>query len=102
MANNTNTGIPPAAASLVTVIALTGCSTIQTHTSGEQALHPYIGTSKAIEKTQRAWHHYDYYGEAAIYSSDILASFIADTLILPYDIYQYLRRPGMPAQNNAE
>jgi len=72
-------------------IVCSGCSTIQTHTGKGNQYKPYIGTSVAIDKAKKVWKNYDYYGQFELYAADIPASLIADTIIIPYDLYKYLR-----------
>ena len=69
----------------------TGCSTIQTHSGEGNQFRPYIGTSVAIDKAKKVWKNYDYYGQFEFYAADVPASFIADTIIFPYDLYKYLK-----------
>ncbi len=73
---------------LVLFGAISGCSTIQTHSGSQKYVYPYIGTAKAIAQAKKAWSDYDYYGEFYLYASDVPLCFIADTIILPYDLYR--------------
>ncbi|MFV1983256.1 MAG: YceK/YidQ family lipoprotein [Thiohalomonadales bacterium] len=61
---------------------------MQTHTDDSITPLPYSGTRRATDKTLRSLIKYDYYGEFFIRAMDIPLSFISDTVILPYDLYQ--------------
>lgn len=74
-------------------IVLCGCSTIKTHSSeNHQEIRPYIGTSTALKKAEEAWNK-EQVGSGLPDSNflDVMASFIADTIIIPYDLYQYFK-----------
>jgi len=65
-----------------------GCSTVATHMDDSITPSPYSGTNRAVNKTVRSLKDYDYYGEFYIRSFDVPLSLIADTVVLPYDLYQ--------------
>lgn len=48
---------------------------------------PYLGTGKAFKNTADSIFDYDYFGEVFVRVWDIPLCFVADTLLLPYDIY---------------
>jgi uncharacterized protein YceK len=70
---------------------LSGCSTIKLHTDDSVTPGPYVGTKHAIKNTQRHWQHYAFYGEVFIYATDVPLCLIADTVVLPYAIYNTYR-----------
>jgi uncharacterized protein YceK len=69
-----------------------GCSTCIVHTDASIVPGPYIGTKRAVKETARHWDHYDYYGQVLLYATDVPLCLIADTVVLPYDIYRARRR----------
>ncbi len=71
-------------------LLFSGCSTVITHTDDSITPTPYSGTRRATDKTLRSLKKYDYYGEFFIRAIDIPLSFISDTVILPYDLYQQI------------
>lgn len=64
-----------------------GCSTVKMYSDDSITPGPYVGTKKAIIDTKRHWQHYDYYGQVFVYAVDVPLCLIADTLILPYAVY---------------
>jgi len=70
----------------------TGCSTYIVHNDDSIVPGPYIGTKRAVNQTARHWRHYDYYGQVLVYAMDVPLCLIADTVVLPYDIYRARRR----------
>ena len=66
---------------------LNGCSTIKLHADDSITPGPYVGTKHAIKNTQRHWQDYDYYGQVFVYATDVPLCLIADTIVLPYAIY---------------
>lgn len=75
---------------LVLISINSGCSTIQT-VGIRNITHPYIGTSRAIKQAKKAWNNYDYYGEFGLYAADVPLCLFADTILVPYDFYKYLK-----------
>lgn len=74
---------------LVLVFSLLGgCSTVQVHSDPTVTPGPYLGTKQAVRKTKLSWYDYDYYGQVAVQALDVPLSMVADTLLLPYDVYQ--------------
>lgn len=71
---------------------MAGCSTYIVHTDDDIIPGPYIGTKRAIKQTTRHWDHYDYYGQVFVYAMDVPLCLIADTVLLPYDIYRAPRQ----------
>lgn len=66
---------------------LNGCSTVRVHSDAEITPAPYEGTKQALRNTKQVWYDYDYYGQVALVALDIPLSAVADTLLLPYDVY---------------
>ena len=69
---------------------LAGCSTIEMHAVKNKSLHPYIGTKYAIAKFYKSFDNYQYYGQPYISSIDIPLCIVADTILLPYDLFYFL------------
>ena len=67
---------------------LAGCSTYIVHNDDSIIPGPYIGTKRAVIETGRHWKHYDYYGQVLVYAMDVPLCLIADTVVLPYDLYR--------------
>jgi len=67
---------------------ITGCATIQLHSNNNAPLQVYAGTQLAWQRTQKYWHHYDFYGQVAFFAMDVPLCAIADTVLLPVDIYR--------------
>ncbi len=68
-----------------------GCSTMESHAvKKNKSLYPYIGTKYAIESFYKSFDNYKYYGQPYIASIDIPLCIAADTILLPYDLFQYL------------
>lgn len=67
---------------------VSGCSTYIVHTDASIIPGPYIGTKRAVRQTVRHWDHYDYYGQVFLYAMDIPLCLVADTVVLPYDLYR--------------
>ena len=72
---------------LLGALLVSGCSTIKLHSDDNIAPGPYVGSKHAVKQTQRHWHHYDYYGQVFLYALDVPLCLIADTIVLPYAIY---------------
>jgi uncharacterized protein YceK len=73
-----------------------GCSTVAVHTDKRIDPQPYLGTRLALKEVKRSWHAPRYYGEALIIVYDIPLSFLADTMLLPVDIYVERKAPTQP------
>jgi uncharacterized protein YceK len=73
---------------IVSSNTLSACSSIASHTDNSITPAPYLGTKRAVTHTTRSLDKYDYYGEFFIRAIDIPMSFIADTILIPYDMYQ--------------
>ena len=67
---------------------LGGCATMRVHSDPNLTPGPYVGTKQAVSKTRQYWYEYDYYGQVAMAALDVPLSLVADTLLLPYDVYQ--------------
>ena len=67
-----------------------GCATIDAHQQPSSPA-PYVGTGQAIKNTANSVFDYDYYGEVMVKAWDVPLCFVADTLLLPYDIYQTVK-----------
>ena len=74
----------------ISLFWLTACSTIQIHSDNSIIPSPYLGTKYAAIKTLRYWKNYDFYGQVVLVALDVPLCLVADTLLLPYDIYQSL------------
>ncbi|KPJ91924.1 MAG: hypothetical protein AMJ53_10420 [Gammaproteobacteria bacterium SG8_11] len=72
---------------LISSVLISGCSTIKMHSDENIKPGPYVGTKQAIKDTQRHWENYDYYGQVFVYAVDVPLCLIADTIVLPYAIY---------------
>jgi uncharacterized protein YceK len=71
---------------------MSACSTVETHTVSGKMAAPYSGTSLAWRKTAQSTSDFTLAGETWIYAFDIPLCIAADTLMLPYDIYQSTTR----------
>jgi len=78
--------------SFIFIFVVTGCSTIVERSEKETPM-PYAGTKAAIKKVKKSWQHYDIYGQVYLYMIDTPFSFIADTVLYPFDAYRVERRP---------
>jgi uncharacterized protein YceK len=67
------------------------CSTYIVHNDSSIIPAPYLGTKRAIRETGRHMEHYDYYGQVLLYLMDVPLCLIADTVVLPYDLYRAKR-----------
>lgn len=76
----------------ISCLLISGCSTIVTHSDDTIIPGPYIGTKRAVEQTKRHWYNYDYYGQVFLYAMDVPMCVIADTVVLPYDLYRSYNR----------
>ena len=76
---------------LLSSLPLSGCSTIKMHSDDSITPGPYVGTKLAVTNTKRHWEHYDYYGQVFVYAMDVPLCLIADTIVLPYAIYNSSR-----------
>jgi len=72
---------------LLSCSLFSGCSTIKMHSDDHITPGPYVGTKQAVVNTQRHWQHYDYYGQVFVYAMDVPLCLMADTILLPYAIY---------------
>ena len=72
---------------LLGILLNSGCSTIKLHSDDNITPGPYVGSKHAVKETQRHWRHYDYYGQVFLYAADVPLCLIADTIVLPYAIY---------------
>ena len=70
------------------VSVFSGCSTYIVHNDDNIIPGPYIGTKRAVKETARHWVHYDYYGQVLVYAMDVPLCLIADTVVLPFDLYR--------------
>lgn len=83
---------PPSSHSLYVLILLFlltllgGCSTIKKHQYND-VVHPYGGTARALDQAGKVWHDYQYFGQFTLYAMDVPLCLVADTLVLPYDLY---------------
>ncbi|WP_455203760.1 hypothetical protein [Kaarinaea lacus] len=67
----------------------TGCSTIHVHNDKSISVPgPYVGTKRAIKKTEYYWNNYSFYGQPLYVAMDVPLCFVADTLVLPIDLYR--------------
>ncbi|MCG8089480.1 MAG: YceK/YidQ family lipoprotein [Candidatus Thiodiazotropha endolucinida] len=71
---------------------LTACSTVKVHLQDHHILHPYLGTKTAIHNFIRSFSDFYLYGEQFVRGMDVPFCFVADTLLLPYDLMVKLRR----------
>lgn len=71
---------------------LTACSTVKVHLQDHDILHPYLGTKRAIHNFIRRFSDFYLYGEQFVIGMDVPFCFVADTLLLPYDLMVKLRR----------
>lgn len=69
-------------------VLICGCSTVKVHSDETIIPRPYIGTKHAVKQTERHWKKYDYYGQVILYAMDVPLCIIADTILLPYDLYR--------------
>ena len=83
---------------LVTTLlaACFGCATVETHTVDASSAAPYSGTQRAYLKMKRSTSQFTTAGETWFYAADVPLSVLADTLMLPYDIYLDLQREEEP------
>jgi len=58
------------------------------HSDNSITAAPYSGTRRAAVNTAKSIKKFDYYGEFLIWAIDMPLSFIMDTVLLPYDLYQ--------------
>ena len=73
--------------SFAVVTTLTGCSTVATHSVDSSQLGPYSGTQQAFRNMKRSTSDFTLAGETWFHAADVPLSFVADTLLLPYDIF---------------
>jgi uncharacterized protein YceK len=64
---------------------ITGCSTVKVHSYDHEILHPYLGTETALDGFYDSFSDYVIHNQASLMAIDIPFSFVADTLLLPYD-----------------
>ena len=76
---------------LLSCCLLAGCSTYIVHTDDSIIPGPYIGTKRAVKETGRHWTHYTYYVQVLVYAMDVPLCLVADTVVLPYDLYRAQR-----------
>ena len=74
-------------------VLLSGCSTIKMHSDDTITPGPYVGSKQALVEVQRHWQNYDYYGQVFLYAMDVPLCLIADTVVLPYAIYNTYKPP---------
>ena len=73
---------------MLVVLFTSSCSTVIVHSQKDRSPGPYSGTAQAIEQTKKSWHSPTLYGEVFWTAFDVPLSFVADTIILPYDLIQ--------------
>ncbi|MCG7966853.1 MAG: YceK/YidQ family lipoprotein [Candidatus Thiodiazotropha taylori] len=71
---------------------LTACSTVKVHLQDHDILQPYLGTKRAVHNFIRRFSDFYLYGEQFVRGMDVPFCFVADTLLLPYDLMVKLRR----------
>lgn len=69
---------------------LSGCATTKILQNEHKEYTPFKGVSNAGKNFIRSFSEFDYYGEQNIYLADVLLCGIADTIILPYGIFNLL------------
>ena len=72
---------------LVALSLITACSTVSTHTVNASQAGPYSGTQQAIRNMKRSTGDFSLAGETWFHAADVPLSFVADTIVLPYDIF---------------
>ncbi|MCG7984191.1 MAG: YceK/YidQ family lipoprotein [Candidatus Thiodiazotropha lotti] len=73
-----------------------GCSTVEVHLDDHDILHPYLGTKTAVNKFIRSFSDFYLYGQQMVMAMDVPFCFVADTLLLPYDLMVKVRRHQGP------
>ena len=71
-----------------------GCSTVIIHSTVDSKPTPYAGTKRAMRETNKAWSDYYFYGQVMFVAPDVPFSFIADTLLFPFDYLNQAERAG--------
>ncbi|MCG8015514.1 MAG: YceK/YidQ family lipoprotein [Candidatus Thiodiazotropha sp. 'RUGA'] len=71
---------------------LMACSTVKVHLQDHDILHPYLGTKRAVHNFIRSFSDFYLYGEQFVRAMDVPFCFVADTLLLPYDLMVKVRR----------
>ena len=69
-----------------------GCSTVKVHLDDHDILHPYLGTKTAVNVFIRSFSDYYLYGQQVVMAMDVPLCFVADTLLLPYDLMVKTKR----------
>ncbi|MCG7872728.1 MAG: YceK/YidQ family lipoprotein [Candidatus Thiodiazotropha lotti] len=78
---------------MASIISLSlGCSTVKVHLDDHDILHPYLGTKTAVNNFIRSFSDFYLYGEQFVRAMDVPFCFVADTLLLPYDLMVKVRR----------
>ncbi|ODC02088.1 hypothetical protein A3197_21370 [Candidatus Thiodiazotropha endoloripes] len=78
---------------VASIISLSlGCSTVKVHLDDHDILHPYLGTKTAVNIFIRSFSDFYLYGEQFVRAMDVPFCFVADTLLLPYDLMVKVRR----------
>lgn len=76
---------------LLSVIILSGCSTVTVHMDDTITPAPYSGTNRAFHKAMKSLKEYEYYGEFFVRVIDVPMCLLTDTVILPLDLYNSLK-----------
>lgn len=78
------------------LLFITSCSTVKVHSYDQNILHPYLGTKTAIDVFYDSFSDYVIYNQVTLAAMDIPFCFVADTVLLPYDLVVWLnRRSGL-------
>ncbi|MCU7937055.1 MAG: YceK/YidQ family lipoprotein [Candidatus Thiodiazotropha sp. (ex Dulcina madagascariensis)] len=72
---------------LIFSFLMAGCSTLKVHLFEHEIVHPFVGTKTAVRQFGNSFTDFDYYGEQFLWAVDIPMCMVADTLLLPYDLY---------------
>lgn len=73
-------------------LILPSCATIEIHSDPRSEIVPYAGTGHAVHRVSQWWNNYSYDGQVAFAISDVPLCLIADTFLLPYDLFQAAKR----------
>lgn len=68
-------------------VTLAGCATIETHSDPTREIGPYAGTGHAVHRVKQWWNNYSYDGQVVFAMMDVPLCLMADTLLLPYDLF---------------
>lgn len=93
MIQRTQTDLAACLISTGIFLILPGCATIEIHSDPTAELAPYAGTGHAVHRVTQWWNNYSYEGQVAFAISDVPLCLIADTFLLPYDLFQAAKRP---------